>query len=160
MGMKYGEDYVNIGFRPGYIAVMVSMGREIRDVFSTDYRGTPIDELPLTKDVHNYSDIALLASMAHGFAPEFWAQYAGARYDQRIIVGCTAVVAPDLYPYLQAGQIEGLVGGLKGSAEYETLIGKPGVGSVGMPAQNVAHIVILLFIVFGNVGYFVLKRKK
>lgn len=160
MGMKYGEDYVNIGFRPGYIAVMVTMGKNIREIFRSDYRGTSIDELPLMKNIRNYDQIDLLISLAHGFAPEFWAQYAGARYGQRIIVGCTAVVAPDLYPYLQAGQIEGLIGGLKGAAEYETLIGRPGVATVGMPAQNLAHIVILLFIILGNIGYFVLKRKK
>lgn len=160
MGMKYGEDYVNLGYRPGYTAVMVTMGRAIREVFWSDYRGTPVDEFPLMRNIVNYEQIDLLVTLAHGYAAEFWAQYAGARYGQRIIVGCTAVVAPDLYPYLQAGQIEGLIGGLKGAAEYETLIGRPGVGVLGMPAQSLTHIVILLFIIFGNIGYFVLRRKK
>lgn len=160
MGMKYGEDYVNLGYRPGYTAVMVTMGRAIREIFLSDYRGTPIDELPIMKNIHNYDQIDLLLSLAHGYAPELWAQFAGARYGQRIIVGCTAVVAPDLYPYLQSGQIEGLIGGLKGAAEYETLIGRPGVGILGMPAQSLSHILILLFIIFGNVGYFMLRRKR
>lgn len=160
MGMTYGEDYVSLGYRPGYTAVMVSMGRAIRDVFWSDYRGIPVDELPLMRNIINYEQIDLLLTLAHGYAAEFWAQYAGARYAQRIIVGCTAVVAPDLYPYLQAGQIDGLIGGLKGSAEYETLIGRPGIGSLGMPAQSLSHIVILLFIVFGNIGYLVLRRKR
>lgn len=160
MGMRYGEDYVSLGYRPGYTALMVAMGRSIKDVFGSDYKGTPLDEFPLMKDIVNYEQIDLLLTLAHGYAAEYWAQYAGARYGQRIIVGCTAVVAPDLYPYLQAEQIEGLIGGLKGSAEYETLIGRPGVGTLGMPAQSLTHIVILLFIIIGNIGYFVLKRRR
>ena len=32
------------------------------------------------------------------------------------LVGITAVMAPDFYPYLQAGQIVGMLNGLKGGA--------------------------------------------
>ena len=160
MGMEYGKDYASLGYRPGYTALMVAMGRSIERVFQTDYRGTPFDELPLMKDIVNYDQIDLLLTLAHGYAAEYWPQYAGARYGQRIIVGCTAVVAPDCYPYLQAGQIEGLIGGLKGAAEYETLIGRAGVGILGMGAQSLTHIVIVLFILLGNIGYFVLGRKR
>ncbi len=52
---------------------------------------------------------------------------------------------PDAYPYLQSGQIEGLVGGLKGAAEYETLIGyRAGHAgharaAVGAPARHRIH---------------------
>jgi len=160
MGLEYGRDYVSLGYRPGYTALMVAMGRSIKRVFQTDYTGVPLDDLPLMENIVNYEQIDLLLTLAHGYAAEYWPQYAGARYGQRIIVGCTAVVAPDCYPYLQAGQIEGLIGGLKGAAEYETLIGRAGVGTLGMGAQSLTHIVIVLFIILGNIGYFVLRRKR
>ena len=35
-------------------------------------------------------------------------------------------MAPGLYPFLRSGQINGLIGGLQGAAEYETLIGQKG----------------------------------
>ncbi len=157
---EYGTDYVNLGYRPGYIAIMVGMGREIREFFRTDVRGNPIDELPLTKGIHNYNEIDLLVGLEHGYAGDWWVQVAQARFGQRIVLGTTAVMAPDCYPYLQARQIEGLIGGLKGAAEYETLIGQPAVGTLGMPAQSAAHCLILLFIILGNVGYFVTRRRR
>ena len=74
--------------------------------------------------------------------------------------GTTAVMAPDAYPYLQSKQIEGLVGGLKGAAEYETLIGYPGLGTRGMPAQEWAHVLVIFFIIIGNLGYYFGRRRR
>ncbi len=157
---KYGEDYVFLGFRPGGSAVMVAMGSEIRNVFAADQYGTPLDSLPVMKDVHNYDDIALLIGLEAGSTGDFWVQFANARFGQEIILGCTAVIAPNLYPYYQAGQIRGIIGGLRGAADYENLVGKLGTGSIGMWVQSAIHILIIIFIIFGNVGYFVLRKRR
>ena len=63
-------------------------------------------------------------------------------------------MASDAYPYLNAGQLEGLLGGLSGAAEYEKLIGVPGTATIGMDAQSIAHILIILLIALGNIAYF------
>lgn len=160
MGKEYGRDYVNLGYRPGYTAMMVGMGREIRDYFRTDYRGVPVDSFLFMRSVHNYKDIALLVSLAHGAVADVWIQYVGGRFNQAIIVGCTGVNAPNLYQYLHSGQIKGLIGGLQGASEYEALIGRPGSAALGMPAQSAAHGLIILLLVIGNVGYLLSKRKK
>jgi len=157
-GAEYGVDYVDLGYRPGYIAVMIGMGREIEDFYATDYRGAPIRDMPITKDLHSYDDIDLLFGFEHGAVLDYWVRYAQARYHQRMVFGTTAVMAPDAYPYLQAGQIEGLVGGLKGAAEYETLTGQAGLGTRGMPAQQWAHILVIGFIALGNLGFFFRRR--
>ncbi|MEW6686719.1 MAG: hypothetical protein AB1393_11030 [Candidatus Edwardsbacteria bacterium] len=157
---KYGIDYVNLGYRPGYRALMVGIGREIRDFFATDYRGVSLDSLPLTRPIHNYNDIDLLISLSAGQAGDEWIQFAGARYGLKIMIGSTGVVAPDMFHYLQAEQIEGIVGGLQGAAEYETLVKHAGTATRGMTAQSTAHILIILFIVLGNIGYFVMRRRK
>ncbi len=159
-GKTYGTDYVDLGYRPGYIAVMIGMGREIRDFFDTDYQGLRVDDLPVMDGVHSYDDIDLLFGFEHGAVIDYWVRYAQARFDQRMAFGTTAVMAPDAYPYLQSNQIEGLVGGLKGAAEYETLIGHPGLGTRGMPAQQWAHLLVIGFILLGNIGYFVTKRNR
>jgi hypothetical protein len=112
----------------------------------------------MMKDVHNYDDMAVLMSFAHGIMVEVWIAYAGARFGQQILGGVTGVVAPDLYPYLQSGQLAGLLGGLKGASEYESLIEKKGLASRGMPAQSTAHILVILLIVIGSVAEFALKR--
>ncbi len=160
MRAVYGVDYVNIGYRPGGVAVMLGMGREIRDFFATDYKEVPIDSFPMMRTIHNYNDIAVIISLAHGLSAEYWLQYVVSRFGVKMFAGVTGVVAPALYPYLQAGQLTGIIGGLQGAAEYETLVGKAETGTFGMPAQSFAHLMILLFIILGNVGYFVLRRKQ
>jgi len=54
--------------------------------------------------------------------------------------------------------MHGLVGGLAGAAQYETLINKPGTAIDGMRPQSVAHLVLIFFIIFGNICYFVNKK--
>jgi hypothetical protein len=155
----YGEDYVNIGYRPGFSAVMLGIGREIRDIYDKDRKGIPLDSLPMMRRVHNYNDIALLIGIEAGATGDFWIRLVGAQFGQKIILGCTGVMAPDMYPYLQARQIEGLIGALKGAAEYERLVGVYGKAIRGMTAQSVAHIAIIIFIIIGNIGYFFIRKK-
>ena len=139
---------------------MLNLGKEIRSVFASDYKYTPLDSLPMMKNIHNYNDIALLIGLEAGSVGDFWVQFAQARFNQKIILGSTAVITPDIYPYLQAGQIVGLIGGLRGAADYETLVNSPGPASIGMYSQTVVHILIVALIIIGNVGYFVLRRRK
>ncbi len=156
----YGRDYVNIGYRPGYTAMMVGIGREIRDFFRTDYRGVPLDSFEFMRSVHNYRDIGLLVSLAHGAVADVWIQYVGGRFNQAIIVGVTGVNAPGMYQYLQAGQIKGLIGGLQGASEYEALINKPGSASLGMPAQSWAHGLLIALLLIGNIGFLFSRRRR
>lgn len=155
---KYGVDYVNLGYRPGVSSVMLGIGREIRDFFPSDYAGTSLDSLELTKNVHNYGNIALLIGLEAGATGDYWVRIAGAQFGAKIVLGGTAVCAPDMYPYMQAKQIEGIIGGLKGAAEYEKLIDYKGNATRGMTAQSVGHLAILAFIILGNIGYFVLRK--
>ncbi|MEW6687204.1 MAG: hypothetical protein AB1393_13545 [Candidatus Edwardsbacteria bacterium] len=156
---KYGEDYVNLGYRPGTVSVMVGLGKEIRDFFKSDVNGTPLDSLKMMQKIHNYNDIRLLAGLEAGDTIEFWIIYAQARFGLKMIIGTTAVMAPLAYPYLQSKQLQGLLGGLKGAAEYETLLKNPSIGVLGMFSQSVGHLLILLFILLGNLGYFLTRKK-
>jgi len=159
-GKEYGKDFVNLGFKPGAEAVIVSLGKEIRDIFPEDVRGVPLDSMEITKNIHNLKDFAIVVDFASGYGITAWIRYAQARFGV-FLVGCvTAVMGPENYPYLDSGQLKGLVAGLKGAAEYETLLGKPGIATRGMPAQSAVHILIIALIVIGNIIYLVEKRKK
>ncbi|HID32051.1 MAG TPA: hypothetical protein EYP24_01575 [bacterium (Candidatus Stahlbacteria)] len=160
MGKTYGVDYVNLGYRPGFVTVMLAMGKELRDIYSSDYQGIPIDSIPMMRNIHNYDQIDLIVGFEAGSTGEFWIQYVGARFNKKMFFGTTGVVAPDLYPYYASGQIIGLIGGLKGAAEYETVINLPARGVFGMPAQSFAHVAILIFIIIGNISYILRKRKE
>ncbi len=156
----YGVDYVFLGYRPGVAAVIINMGKDLKSVFTTDYSYTPIDSLPMMRNVKNYKDIKLLFGLEAGVVGDAWIQYGYARYNLPIILGTTAVMTPDYYPYLQANQVVSILGGLRGAADYETLVGLTGQASIGMFAQSVIHIVIIAFIILGNIGFLVLRRSR
>jgi hypothetical protein len=158
---RYGEDYVNLGFKEGREVVMVSMGTSIPKTFPTDGRGTKLEEIPLMQGVTNFDDMALLMNISGGLpGTKEWVLQVQSRYHVKLGSGCTAVSAPEFYPYVQSGQLVGLLGGMKGAAEYEKLIQRPGTAQRGMDAQSVSHIVVLAFILIGNIAYFAVKGKK
>lgn len=171
--LEYGKDFVNLGYKDGGQALMKQMGADIHSVFPVDNKGTKIAEIELMRDVHNYRDIKLVVSLATGIIGEWWANLVNAQFGVPVAVGCTAVSAPKYYAYLKAGQMMGLMGGLKGAAEYEAMIvkqypefektySKPGsyTASRGMSVQAVVHLLIIGFIVLGNISFLIDKRRK
>ncbi len=159
-GAVYGEDYVFLGYKVGGSAVILSMGQDFHVSFPADYFNTPIDEIPLMKKVKNYNDIGLVITMSGSTYPEAWVAYAHERYGQKLAAGVTAVMAADYYPYLQTGQLVGLIGGLKGAAEYEKLINRPDDGLKGMDAQTIVHLFVVLMILLGNIAFIFVQRAK
>ncbi len=155
-----GVDYALLGFRAGFGAVIISLGEEIRNVFPADFYGTPLNAMPLFRDVHNYDDMAVAIDISWSATPEAWIAFAGGPYGIPILVGCTAVSAPQYYAYLQTGQMAGLLGGLKGAAEYERITNSPGSAGRGMVAQLGVHALIVAMIILGNVAYFVNRFMK
>ncbi len=158
-GYEERKDYTYLGYKPGARQVILGIGEDISGPFPQDYMGMPIEEIPMMKDIKNYDGIDLVMDFGSGNSPEWWVDYAGARYHQTIAVGCTGVMASELYPFLDTQQLTGLIVGLKGAAEYEKLIGKPEKASLGMKAQSIAHIAIILLVVLGNVAYILGRRK-
>jgi len=160
VGAVYGEDYVFLGYKVGSSAVILSIGQDFHVSFPADYFNTPIDEIPLMKKVKNYNDIGLVITMSGSTYPDAWVAFAHERYGQKLAAGVTAVMAADYYPYLQTGQLVGLIGGLKGAAEYEKLINRPDDGLKGMDAQTIVHLFVVLMILLGNIAFLFVQRAK
>jgi len=161
---KSGKDYVFLGYIPGVSAVILSIGIDIETTFGADYYGIPIDSLPMMREIKNYSDISIVIDISGTSSPEYWLMYGQERYGVNFGVGCTAVSAPAYYAFLQSGQMVGLLGGLKGAAEYEELMARNGYptgkrpATVGMDSQSFGHLLIVLLVILGNIGYFVTRR--
>lgn len=153
-GKSEGVDYVNLGYKTGNELVMSSMGSSIPRTFPVDRRGTPVSQIPIMKGVQNYEQFALLVSISAGYpGTKEWVQQVVSRFHIPMVAGVTAVSAPEYYPYLQAGQLQGLLGGMAGGAEYEALIQRPALAVRGMDAQSLAHVYIALMIVLGNIAF-------
>lgn len=148
-----GYDYVNLGYKSGNEVVMSQMGSSIPRTFPTDRSGTPVDRIPVMKGVENFEQIALLVNISAGYpGTKEWVQQIVSRYHVPMVAGVTAVSAPEYYPYLQAGQLQGLLGGMAGAAEYEVLVGHPALATSGMDAQSLAHVFIAFMIILGNLA--------
>ncbi|MFP4249938.1 MAG: hypothetical protein ACLFU7_09790 [Armatimonadota bacterium] len=163
VGARDGVDYAHLGFKPGGSQVILGMGESIERVYPTTADGRPTATLPVMEGVETYDDIALLVDFAAGNIPFAWIAYAGERYDQQLVTGITAVMATDLYPYLQSDQLIGLINGLKGAAEYERLMDLDPVeapGMLGMSAQSIAHLLIIVLVIVGNIAYFAAGRHR
>lgn len=159
-GVKYGKDYAIMGFAPGGGVVIMGIGQDFHKTFPRDARGNLTTELPIVRDVKDFKDLEMVISFTASALYEGWILYAYTRYGCRVAAGVTAVMASDAYPYLQANQLVGLLGGLSGAAEYETLINKRGTAIVSMDAQSIVHLLIIVLIAMGNVAYFATRGKR
>ena len=157
---KYGEDYVLLGYRPGGEAVVKGIVSNIRKLFSVDARQTKVDDIPMMDEITNFKDFDFLFSASAGYPGTIeWVQYAADPTGVPMSSGVTSIQVNEVMPYVQSGQMVGVLAGMPGAAEYESLIGQKGSATSGMDAQSVAHLVIVLFIVLGNISYFIDRKR-
>lgn len=185
----YGTDYVNLGYKDGAEAVMRRLGENIADAFPTDVDGKPITGMPIFQPksqsvpgepgmrgsaptIRTIGQAKLVFTVATGLIGEYWITLVNAQFGTPIIIGPTAVSAPKYYAFLSSGQLKGMLGGMKGAAEYEQLIARKYpemarfyrstrlfTGTKGMDAQTGIHAVIVLFIFLGNVAFLLGRRR-
>jgi hypothetical protein len=154
-------DYVWLGFREGKEAVINRLGADLRGTYSGHASdGTSIDSIPFMKGKNALGDfdLVILVSAGSPGAKEF-VQQVQTRYKIPMVAAVTSVMTTDLTNYYQADQLLGLSGGMLASAEYEQLVGKPGLGAKAADVLNVGHLVVILAILFGNFIYFTGRRR-
>ena len=161
-----GEDYVYLGYKPYFGIIILSIGQNFRISYPADFYDTPLDDIPMMQDVNNYDDLCGIIQIGGGNVTHAWLTNAHERYDVPLAIAVTAVSGPQYYATLQSKQIFGLIGGLKGAAEYETLLldeykrlDVTTRAIQGMNVQNFVHVLIILLTIIGNIAFFAKKRK-
>ena len=171
--LVYGEDYVNLGFKSGNEGVIKVIVSDLRGLYNVDDRGTSLDAIPMCVDLKNIRDTDLICNVSAGYGgTKEWVQYAATPYadDITIVAGCTGVQAPLLYPYIP-DQLPGLLGAIKGASEYEMLVNqkydqgkqtdpKYREAQRRMGPQQVAHVLMVFLILFGNLIFFLERRSQ
>jgi hypothetical protein len=163
-----GVDYVNVGYKAGNEGVLNVIVSDFKKMFPTDVNGVPLDNVPIFDEINSCADFDMIIALGGGRpGPKEWVLFVGDPADVPVGVGVAAVVAPQLYPYYPR-QVIGILGGVKGAAEYESELAhrherfadmeKPGLKMMG--PQTLAHIVIMAFIVIGNVAFFRSRRRE
>lgn len=172
--MVYGEDYVNLGYKSGNEGVIKVIVTNLRGLYTTDARGTNIDQIPMCKDIQNIQQMDLIVNVSGSYpGTKEWVQYAVTAYPDKIhmVAGCTGVQAPLLYPYVPE-QLPGLLGAIKGAAEYEALVVQAYFYDRGlapeqkyleakrrMGPQLIAHLLMIGLIIAGNWVYFTERKR-
>ena len=168
----YGVDYVNLGFKAGNDAVMRRAGQSIPGAFPTDVTGRPVGDFPIFQGIRSLRDVKLVFTASTGDLGEYWVTLVNTQYGIPVIVGPTAVSAPKFYAYLASHQLTGMLGGMKGAAEYEQLLGRsyPALGDLyrsarfltatkAMDSQTGIHFVIVSLILIGNAAFFMSRLR-
>ncbi len=155
----YGEEFVVMPFRAGMETAVAAIGRDIHGVFPTDFFGNRTDVMPLMQEVKGMSDFAVLLKTS-GWGPDVFVRQMVTVYGIPMVANCTGIVAPGAMAYLSAGQIKGLVGALTGAAEYEQLLRRPGTAAAMMDAQSTTHMLTVVLVLLGNVGFYLSRGKR
>ena len=62
--MVYGEDYVNLGFKSGGEGVIKVIVTDIKELYTTDDKGTNINDIPMMDQIHSVQDFKLIILFA------------------------------------------------------------------------------------------------
>jgi hypothetical protein len=156
---EYGVAWANWGYKVGTSNVLLAMVKDIPRAMGVDFYGRPVTQLPIMRGVRSIKDIGLVVEVT-GLAgmTEMWIGLVQGPYQVPFAAGYTAVMAPGYYPFMDSGQIQGMLVGAKGAAEMEALARRPGLGMAIMSAQSWAHLLIIGLIILGNVGYLMTRR--
>jgi hypothetical protein len=162
MHKEYGVDWVHWGYKPGgsMPTTIISMARDIPGTIGKDANGTPISQIPMMKGIKDIHDVGLIAEMTPSGTLEYWIAYVYGPYRTPLVYGPTAVMAPEGFNPLDAGQIKGMLTGMKGAAEYEKLLGRKDFATRAAGALSTSHVLIILLIVAGNIGYVSAQRRR
>lgn len=159
LGYEYGVDHVIMPYKAGADVAIASMGRDFKALYTEDYLETPSDQLPLIAGMTGIEDVKLIIDFMPGNTLVDYIKQIGGTYNIPITGGVTGVCIPTMMPYVMSGQCLGLLGGMKGAAEYELLIKSPGPALGGMDAQSLSHLLIIFAIAVGNLGFIMTRNR-
>src|SRR5262245_12635586 len=79
--LKYGEDYVNLGFNNAEEVAIMVMGDNLKKMYPQDNYGDSLDEIPMTENIDNLQDMQLIITISTGYpGVKEWVQYAASPY--------------------------------------------------------------------------------
>jgi hypothetical protein len=160
---------VNLGYQAGNEGVMKVVLTDFKKAFPVDARGQATADLPILHGVQTVKDFPLLLNVSAGYpGSKEWVQYVVSASEGKVkmVAGCTGVQSPQMYPYFP-GQLAGILGAIKGAAEYESLVNQSIGGDVApkyreaqrrMAPQLFGHLLMVALIVAGNALFFMGRK--
>ena len=175
--IKEHIDYVSLPYKAGGEIIIRGIATDIKSIFTQDINNILLDDIPMMKGINKVSDFDFVFDLSAGVPGNAeWVQFACDEHNVPLSSGCTSIMVTDAIPYVESGQIKGILAGMPGAAEYEQMVFKylsneqnnkflnsdaiivPGKATSRMSAQSIAHILMVIFIVLGNISYYLIRR--
>lgn len=157
-GLEYGIHWVQLGYIPGYEAVLSAMMDDLKGIAPVDQFGTPTKDIPMLKDINSIDDYDYLYACTFTAMDVYirqWGEKALAR-GVPIIINMLSGTVPLAMPYYRAGTMTSYLNSVTAGSGYEKLIGRPGMGAALMDAQSTAHLLGIAVIIVAQ-GAFMIK---
>ena len=171
--------YVMFDYKVGGFVVIKGIADNFREIYKQDMNKISIDDIEIMNGINNVENFDFVFDFSAGVPGNAeWVQYACDPKNIPLSSGCTSIMVTDAIPYVESGQLKGILAGMPGAAEYEKLvyeymineqnnnkyinseivIGK-GKAYARMSAQSVAHLLMVIFIIIGNIAFYFSRRE-
>ena len=178
--IKDGSDYVMFDYKVGGFVVIKGIADNFRELYKQDYNGNAIEDLQIMEGIYSVEDFDFVFDFSAGVPGNAeWVQYASEPKNIPLSSGCTSIMVTDAIPYVESGQLQGILAGMPGAAEYEQLVYEymieeqqnnnkyinknieiqKGKAFARMSAQSVAHFLMVIFIIIGNIAYYYSRKE-
>lgn len=158
-GAEYGKDWIHLGYVAQPTLFMKALVRDVPAAMVKDRNGKPVADYAVMQGINTINDVDFISEVTGTPLYEYWIQLVvGSSKSLKYCAALTAVMAPECYPLLDSGQLNGLMEGMKGAAEYEKLTEATGRATSAMGSLSFGHLLIMLLIIVGNVGYLMARR--
>ena len=171
-------DYVSLPYKAGGEIIIRGIATDLRSIFTQDVNNILLEQIPMMEGVNKVSDFDFVFDLSAGVPGNAeWVQFACDEYNVPLSSGCTSIMVTDAIPYVESGQIRGILAGMPGAAEYEQMVFNylnnldtnehmnpdvevlPGKATSRMSAQSIAHVLMVIFIILGNISYYLLRKR-
>lgn len=178
--IKDGSNYVMFDYKVGGFVVIKGIADNFRELYKQDYNGNSIEGIKIMDGVYSVEDFDFVFDFSAGVPGNAeWVQYACDPKNIPLSSGCTSIMVTDAIPYVESGQLQGILAGMPGAAEYEQLVYEymiqeqlndnkyinknveiqKGKAFARMSAQSVAHLLMVIFIIVGNIAYYYSRKE-
>ncbi|MBI1794060.1 MAG: hypothetical protein HYR70_07700 [Chloroflexi bacterium] len=157
-GYQRGAQYVDLGYLAGGLAGVYDFAQNPATVLPLGADGTPVWQSALLQGKTRLSDFAAVIVLTDSVeAGRVWVEQAGPfRGNASFVVISSAQAGPLLMPYLQSGQINGLVAGLNSAAKIEQANGQPGLARRYWDAYSLGLLLAVAVMFLGGFWNFVI----
>jgi len=157
---EYGKDWINLGYRADMAGTLKGIVTNLVGTLKSDsIQKKPLGDFPVMRGIRNIKDVNVIAEVSASGSYTAWLGLVVGTTDAAFCYAPTSVMAPELYTYIDSGQMKGMLFGIKGAAEYERLLGIKGFTTRAITPVSLSLVLLFVLIGLGNYGMYAARKK-